>query len=76
MRLFCGNIREFYKNNYNYQPFGSVIVDLYESLADHYLEKCIENIEVGTHDAYRILRGDFTCKCGFKYRLIFPKRTL
>ena len=43
-------------------------------LADHYLEKCIENIEVGTHDAYRILRGDFTCKCGFKYRLIFPEK--
>lgn len=74
MRLFCGNIREFYKNNYTYQPFGSGPWICMNPLADHYLEKCIENIEVGTHVAYRILRGDFTCKCGFKYRLIFPEK--
>ena len=42
MRLFCGNIREFYKNNYNYQPFGSGPWICMNPLADHYLEKCIE----------------------------------
>lgn len=75
MRLLCGSAREFYENNYIYQPFGSGPWICMNPLADHYLEKCVETLETDSHIAYRRLQGDFTCSCGFKYRLILPEQT-
>ncbi|MEH6852552.1 TnsD family Tn7-like transposition protein, partial [Bacillus pseudomycoides] len=45
MRLFCGSIKEFYKNDYIYQPFGSGPWICINPLVDHYLEECVENLE-------------------------------
>ncbi|WP_144572305.1 TnsD family Tn7-like transposition protein [Bacillus paramycoides] len=75
MRLLCGSAREFYENNYIYQPFGSGPWICMNPLADHYLEKSVETLETNIHKAYRKLQGDFTCSCGFKYRLILPEQT-
>ncbi|MBE5105123.1 TniQ family protein [Bacillus thuringiensis] len=75
MRLLCGSVREFYENDYIYQPFGSGPWICMNPLADHYLEECVETLETDTHMAYRRLQGDFTCNCGFKYRLILPEQT-
>lgn len=75
MRLLCGSAREFYENNYVYQPFGSGPWICMNPLADHYLEKCVETLKTDSHMSYRRLQGDFTCSCGFKYRLILPEQT-
>lgn len=75
MRLLCGSVREFYENNQTYQPFGSGPWFCMNPLADHYLEKCVETLDINPHMKYRRLQGDFTCNCGFKYRLILPEQS-
>ncbi|MDA2394503.1 TnsD family Tn7-like transposition protein [Bacillus cereus] len=75
MRLLCGSVRGFYENNQTYQPFGSGPWFCMNPLADHYLEKCVETVDISPHIKYRRLQGDFTCNCGFKYRLILPEQS-
>lgn len=75
MRLLAGSVKEFYEKNYNYQPFGSGPWICMNHLAEHYLKECVDDLEINVHSAYRRVQGDFTCSCGFKYRLILPEKT-
>ncbi|MES5911424.1 TnsD family Tn7-like transposition protein [Bacillus cereus group sp. FL70] len=75
MRLLCGSVRGFYENNQTYHPFGSGPWLCTNPLANHYLEKCVETLDISPHMKYRRLQGDFTCNCEFKYRLILPEQS-
>lgn len=75
MRLLGVSIRNFYEKDYSYHPFGFGPWICMNNLADHYMEACVEDLETDVHQAYRRVQGDFTCNCGFKYRLILPEQT-
>lgn len=69
MRLLCGSAREFFENDYTYRPFGTGPWICMNPLADHYLQKVVEKVEVSIHKSKRIIQGDMVCSCGFIYRL-------
>lgn len=39
------------------------------SLSNHYLQKCVDKVEISVHGLNREIQGDFECDCGYIYRL-------
>ncbi|MCU4770905.1 TnsD family Tn7-like transposition protein [Bacillus toyonensis] len=69
MRCLCGTAKNFFEKEYAYEPFGKGPWICMNRLADHYLQKCVEKVEVSVHGLNREVQGDFLCSCGFVYRL-------
>lgn len=69
MRCLCGSAKKFFEEDFVFAPFGKGPWLCMNKLADHYLEKCVETIEVTIHSTNRRIQGEFRCNCGFTYRL-------
>ena len=69
MRCLCGSAKKFFEEDFVFEPFGKGPWLCMNKLADHYLEKCVETIEVTLHTGNRRIQGEFRCNCGFTYRL-------
>lgn len=69
IRCLCGSPKRFFEENFIFEPFGEGPWICMNTLADHYLKRCIEDVEITLHGLNRRLQGDFKCSCGFIYRL-------
>lgn len=69
MRALSGSVRDFFEKDYTYEPFGKGPWICMNPLADHYLERCVEKVEISVHSLNRMIQGDMICSCGFIYRL-------
>lgn len=67
--LFMWFSKKFFEEDFVFAPFGKGPWLCMNKLADHYLEKCVETIEVTIHSTNRRIQGEFRCNCGFTYRL-------
>ncbi|KRG13995.1 Tn7-like transposition protein D [Virgibacillus soli] len=69
MRCLCGSVKDFFEKEYRYEPFGKGPWICMNPLADHYKQKCVEEVDISVHSLNREIQGDFKCSCGFIYRL-------
>ncbi|MGG0201574.1 TnsD family Tn7-like transposition protein [Bacillus anthracis] len=69
MRCLCGSVKNFFENDFIYEPFGKGPWICMNPLANHYLQKNVKKVEISVHGFNREVQGDFTCNCGFIYRL-------
>ncbi|MCU5299136.1 MULTISPECIES: TnsD family Tn7-like transposition protein [Bacillus] len=69
MRCLCGSVKNFFENEYIYEPFGKGPWICMNPLANHYLKKCVEKVEIGIFGMHPEIQGDFECTCGYIYRL-------
>lgn len=69
IRSLCGSARNFFENEYTYEPFGKGPWICMNPLANHYLEEVVEKVDISIHQGNREVQGDMICSCGFIYRL-------
>ncbi|HEI9576051.1 TPA: TniQ family protein [Bacillus cereus] len=69
IRCLCGSVKNFFENEYLYEPFGKGPWLCMNSLSNHYLQKCVDKVEISVHGLNREIQGDFECDCGYIYRL-------
>jgi hypothetical protein len=69
MRALSGSVQDFIENNELFEPFGKGPWICMNPLSNHNKERVVNNVEISIHSAKRIIQGDFSCSCGFVYRL-------
>lgn len=67
MVFLAGGVSSFYNAQYSYKPFGSPPWPCLNAAADHYLNDCIDTVDISyDHKVHKVV-GTFTCDCGFIY---------
>lgn len=67
MRCLCGSVKNFFEDEYMYEPFGKGPWVCMNPLANHYLKKCVEKVEIGIFGMHPKIQGGFECTCGYIY---------
>ncbi|MFT9820807.1 TnsD family Tn7-like transposition protein [Lysinibacillus sp. NPDC056185] len=75
MRFLCDSARNFFEEEYVYEPFGRGPWICMNPLAPHYLQNVIEKVNIDFNNFQRVITGEMICGCGFGYRLKEPEKS-
>jgi hypothetical protein len=67
MRFLTGSVEQFYNERIDYRPFGNGNWHCLNPAANHYKEKCIDEVEIRYCQDSKKPIGIFKCSCGFIY---------
>jgi hypothetical protein len=75
IRFLTGSIEEFFKTDYEYNPFGESPWMCLNAAADHYLQAVVSELVISQCYDTKKPVGTFRCSCGFVYCRTGPDQT-